>query len=121
MKSNSVIAMNAHERHVADPESYMAKVMMVDDESITTRLLKVFLEDVGYKRFVTTNRSPEAMEMLLEERPDVLLLDLQMPVVDGFQILSEIREHPDLKHMPVLILPPFETGKQHHELIPAEP
>ena len=44
-----------------------AKVMIVDDASMTVRLLKTFLEDAGYTRFVTTHRSTEAMSLILAE------------------------------------------------------
>lgn len=78
--------------------------MIVDDQPMTLRLLQAFLEDAGYKNFVTTDRSTEAMSLLLEKRPDVVLLDLNMPEVSGFDILAQVRAHPDVQHMPVLIL-----------------
>jgi len=81
-----------------------AKIMMVDDQPMTMRLLQAFLEDAGYKNFVTTARPTEAMSLLLEERPDVVLLDLNMPEVSGFDILAQVRAHPDVQHMPVLML-----------------
>jgi len=78
--------------------------MMVDDQPMTMRLLQAFLEDAGYKNFVTTARPTEAMSLLLEERPDVVLLDLNMPEVSGFDILAQVRAHPDVQHIPVLML-----------------
>ena len=81
-----------------------AKIMIVDDQPMTLRLLQNFLEDAGYKNFITTDRSTEAMSLLLEERPDVVLLDLKMPEVSGFDILAQVRAHPEVQHMPVLIL-----------------
>jgi diguanylate cyclase (GGDEF)-like protein len=78
--------------------------MIVDDQPMTLRLLQNFLEDAGYKNFITTDRSTEAMSLLLEERPDVVLLDLKMPEVSGFDILAQVRAHPEVQHMPVLIL-----------------
>jgi len=81
-----------------------AKIMMVDDQPMTMRLLQAFLEDAGYKNFVTTARPTEAMSLLLEERPDVVLLDLNMPEVSGFDILAQVRAHPDVQHIPVLML-----------------
>lgn len=65
-----------------------AKVMMVDDEELTTEVLKAFLEEAGYSRFVSTCDSRQAMELLYNERPDVLLLDLSMPHIGGFEILA---------------------------------
>ncbi|MEM9057603.1 MAG: response regulator, partial [Pseudomonadota bacterium] len=87
-----------------------AKVMIVDDASMTVRLMKAFLEDAGYRRFVTTSRSSEAMALLVEERPDVLLLDLDMPEVSGFDVLEQLRAHPLVQHTPVLILTAAEDA-----------
>jgi PleD family two-component response regulator len=81
-----------------------AKIMIVDDAPMTLRLMQAFLEDAGYKDFVTTSRSAEAMSLLLAERPDVLLLDLNMPEVSGFDILAQVRSHAEVQHVPVLIL-----------------
>lgn len=88
----------------AIPGVFDAKVMIVDDASMTVRLLQAFLEDAGYREFVTTDRSTEAMSLLLGERPDVVLLDLNMPEVSGFDILTQVRAHPNLQHVPILIL-----------------
>ncbi|NNF17582.1 MAG: diguanylate cyclase, partial [Gammaproteobacteria bacterium] len=104
MNTNSPIATDNLYPGASGIASHTAKVMIVDDEPISTRLLQAFLEDVGYSRFVTTNRSTEAIALLLIERPDVLLLDIQMPEVDGFEILAQVRAHTELQHMPVVIL-----------------
>ncbi len=81
-----------------------AKVMMVDDEELTIEVLKAFLEEAGYSRFVSTCDSREAMELLYNERPDVLLLDLSMPHIGGFEILAWMQADRILKHVPVVIL-----------------
>ncbi len=98
-------------RHADDMAAVQgAKVMIVDDASMTVRLLKTFLEDAGYTRFVTTHRSTEAMSLILAERPDVVLLDLNMPEVSGFDILAQVRAHPDVGHMPILVLTASEDA-----------
>ncbi len=81
-----------------------ATIMMVDDEPINMEVVQAFLEDAGYQKFILVEKSVEAMNILEEKRPDVLLLDLIMPDVSGFDILSEIRSHFKLKHLPVIIL-----------------
>ena len=85
MNRHSAIVTEAPNRPVSDPGGCAVKVMIVDDESISTRLLQAFLEDVGYSRFVITNRSTETISLLLEEHPDALLLRLQMPELDGLK------------------------------------
>jgi DNA-binding response OmpR family regulator len=81
-----------------------ATIMIVDDEPTTIDVLEVFLQSEGYTKFVTTSDSRRALVMLTEERPDILLLNLMMPNVDGLEILSSIRNDEALKHIPVIIL-----------------
>jgi diguanylate cyclase (GGDEF)-like protein len=81
-----------------------ATVMMVDDEPTTIEVLQAFLESEGYKRFVTTSESSRAMELMTSENPDVLLLDLHMPQVTGFDILTLLRRDTRFRHMPVIVL-----------------
>ncbi|MGA7178785.1 MAG: EAL domain-containing protein [Thiobacillaceae bacterium] len=81
-----------------------AKVMLVDDEPIMLDVVQAFLEDAGYSHFLTTDDSTQALDMLLKERPDVLLLDLVMPGKSGFELLTEIRGESTLRYMPVIVL-----------------
>lgn len=81
-----------------------ARVMIVDDEPIMMDVVQAFLEDAGYSNFLTTDDSDGALDMMLNERPDVLLLDLIMPGKSGFELLAEIRSEPTLRYMPVIVL-----------------
>jgi DNA-binding response OmpR family regulator len=79
-------------------------IMIVDDEPTTIDVLQVFLEGEGYTSFVTTTDSRQALDLLEDERPDILLLDLMMPNVSGLEILSAIRNHAALECTPVIVL-----------------
>lgn len=81
-----------------------ATIMIVDDEPINMEVAKVFLEEVGYHNFVLVEKASEAKKTLEETRPDILLLDLVMPEVSGFDILSAVRELSKYKHLPIIIL-----------------
>ena len=81
-----------------------ATIMMVDDEPITMEVVRAFLEDAGYRNFILVEDSTRAMEHLRDYRPDVLLLDVVMPEVSGFDILGMLRQEPEFAHMPVIIL-----------------
>jgi diguanylate cyclase (GGDEF)-like protein len=81
-----------------------AKIMMVDDEPLNMEVLQVHLETEGYSRFVSISDSLQAMEAIRAELPDVLLLDLVMPMVSGFDILRELRIDDELKNLPVIVL-----------------
>ena len=92
-----------------------ATIMMVDDEPITMEVVQAFLEDAGYRNFVLIEKSSEAMAALERQRPDLLLLDLIMPQVSGFDILKAVRAHPKLNHLPVIIL--TSSSDNHDKLL----
>lgn len=81
-----------------------AIIMMVDDEITTMEVMQAYLEDAGYQHFVLLEESSRALVELEAHRPDILLLDLVMPEVTGFEILQQVRAHAQLKHLPVIIL-----------------
>ena len=79
-------------------------VMMVDDEPLVIEITQAFLEDAGYRRFVSTSNPAEALALMLRERPNVLLLDINMPKVSGFDVLSGIRANKALNRVPVIVM-----------------
>lgn len=87
-----------------DSQLKNAVIMMVDDEPILMEVLQSFLEDEGYKNFITVEDSTLAMDSMKNEQPDILLLDLKMPIVSGFDILTQVRKYEQLKRLPVIVL-----------------
>jgi len=81
-----------------------AKVMMVDDEPMMTDLVQVLLEDEGYTNFVAVNDPRDALRILRSEGPSVLLLDLMMPQMSGFELLEAIRADKATRYTPVIVL-----------------
>jgi len=94
-----------------------AKIMMIDDEPLNMDVLQVHLEAEGYNRFVTLSDSKLAMEAIQRENPDVVLLDLVMPEVTGFDILREMRHHNECKHIPVIVLTSSEDAETKHKAL----
>ena len=64
------------------------RILMVDDELLNIEMTQAFLEDAGYRNFISTHESENAVEMMRAEKPHVLLLDLSMPKVSGMDILA---------------------------------
>jgi putative two-component system response regulator len=81
-----------------------SKIMIVDDEQYNILVVQKYLRDRGFCNLVATCDATQAMAMIDDERPDVLLLDIIMPEVDGLQILQAVRQDRHLCHVPVLIL-----------------
>ena len=80
------------------------KIMIVDDEVANVLVARKMLERAGYKSFETTTNSTEAISLVHNTDPDVVLLDVNMPEIDGIQILGQIRSIDRFRHLPVLIL-----------------
>ncbi|MBW3657145.1 MAG: response regulator [Actinobacteria bacterium] len=80
-----------------------AKVLAVDDDPVIQRLLQVNLEMEGYE-VALAGDGVEALEQARAFRPDLVLLDIMMPRKNGWQVLAELKEDEDLKHVPVVFL-----------------
>ncbi len=86
------------------PPMMHATVMMIDDEPLLIAAVSAFLEDAGW-RDVRGESDPRAgLDRLRAEQPDVLLLDLMMPGMSGFEVLAEVRADPQLQRMPVIVM-----------------
>ena len=77
------------------------KILVVDDEQAFLRVLQNRLESMGYE-VVTASNGKEALEKIKTDKPDAVLLDIMMPVLDGIQTLKEIRKKD--KNLPVFML-----------------
>ncbi|HWE02800.1 MAG TPA: HD domain-containing phosphohydrolase [Tepidisphaeraceae bacterium] len=82
----------------------LAKIAIIDDEPINIKVVRKHLQAEGYRNFVTTTDASTALELIRREEPDVVLLDVMMPVVNGIDILRAVRADANLTHIPVLIL-----------------
>ncbi len=83
---------------------YQANIMMIDDEAITMEIMKIHLQEVGYQNFNLVEDSKLAIATINEYMPDLVILDLVMPDVSGFDILQELRQTPEFARLPVIIL-----------------
>lgn len=82
----------------------MAKrVLVVDDHPPTVKLIETALHSEGFEVASAANGA-ECLLAIASHRPDLVVLDVIMPVMDGFQVLRVLRESPETKHLPVIIL-----------------
>jgi putative two-component system response regulator len=81
-----------------------SKILIVDDEPINVKVARKYLKLEGYEHFVTTTDSREAVALVENERPDVVLLDIMMPHVSGLDVLAALRADKRYTHLPVVIL-----------------
>lgn len=79
------------------------RVLLVDDEAGLREAVQAYLEDSGFEVAVASNAT-EGWEKLQVSPPDVLISDIMMPQVDGYQFLQQVREDPRFKSLPVVFL-----------------
>ena len=80
------------------------KILLVDDEPMNVALLEDMLSDAGYKHIRSVTDSRTALDVCNEFGPDLVLLDLMMPHVDGFAILDALRSDAAELFLPVIVL-----------------
>lgn len=84
-------------------KSVRARILVVDDEADLVSTIQCRLK--WYRcEVITAANGKEGLEKAISERPDLILLDLSMPVMDGREMLERLRNHPDLKDTPVIML-----------------
>lgn len=92
------------ERHSTFNVAPTRRILVVEDSESTAHLLKFLLERAGYGVLTATN-GRDAQEVLTNVPPvDLILLDLMLPYVSGYQIILDSRENPEWRHVPIVVL-----------------
>jgi len=84
-------------------KSTRAKILVVDDEPDLVNTVQCRLKWHRCE-VITASNGKEGLEKAISERPDLILLDLNMPVMNGHEMLKRLRNHPDAKNTPVIML-----------------
>lgn len=79
------------------------KILVCDDERHIVRLIQVNLERQGYT-VVTAYDGKEGLEKIKAEQPSLVVLDVMMPYMDGFEVLKSLRREPETENLPVIML-----------------
>ena len=97
---------------IAESEILSAKLLIVDDQAVNIALLEQMLRDAGYTRVNSTTNPDEVCALHRKHRYDLILLDLQMPGMDGFQVIEGLKTNAADGYLPVLVI----TAQPGHKL-----
>ena len=81
----------------------MKKVLIADDHPEAVELVRVTLEDEDYE-IVNTSNGKETLKKARAEKPDIVLLDVVMPKMDGFEVCRQLRKDPQTKEILIVVL-----------------
>jgi CheY-like chemotaxis protein len=103
---------------VESREAIMIKILVAEDNAVNRELLRELLEARGYT-VVEACDGEEALHAIEQMQPDILLLDIGMPKLDGFAVMSKIRENPRLRPMPVLAVTAYAMRGDREKILNA--
>lgn len=87
------------------------KILIVEDDDFLVQMYATKLEMENFN-VVTASDGKQALKMVQKDPPDLMLLDLNLPVMDGFQVLESLKKDPSMKTIPVLVLTNY--GQKEH-------
>ena len=97
---------------ISGAEILNASILIVDDQESNIILLEQMLNDGGYTNFSSTTNPEEVCSLHEQNQYDLILLDLQMPTMDGFQVMEHIKEEDPACYLPVIVL----TAQPNHKI-----
>ena len=86
------------------------KILIVEDDAMINGMYKIKLEQEGYLVF-TADNGAQGLSMALSQKPDLILLDIIMPQLDGFSVLQELRSSAKMKKIPIIMLTNLSTDE----------
>jgi len=90
------------------------KILIVEDDVMIRSMYEAKLKQEGYFIF-TADSGTQAIDLAIKERPDIILLDIILPQLDGFSVLQEIRNSDTMKDIPVIMLTNLGTSEDREK------
>jgi CheY-like chemotaxis protein len=99
-------------------EGRSASVLVIDDQPFFTNMLRSVLEQQGF-RVLVANSGQDGLASAKKNVPDLILLDIEMPVMDGFAVCEQLRKDDGVKHIPIVILTATNNPKLNEKAFKA--
>jgi two-component system cell cycle response regulator len=87
-------------------------ILIVDDDYMSRDVLQAHLENVGYQ-VMTANSGSKAVQLAEEHQPDLILMDVRMPVMNGYDACIQLKSQPHTAHIPVLLVTALEDEQAY--------
>lgn len=97
-----------------DQSGKATRILYVEDVQVIRDTMAQLLEVYGYK-VATAKNGQEGVEMALRWRPDLVLMDLRLPVMDGYQAIQEIKFNPQTHHIPIFVVSAWSSKRERDQ------
>src|SRR5438270_13446464 len=92
------------------------RILVVEDQEDNRQILRDLLANAGYE-MLEAEDGQQALVSIAKQRPDLILMDIQLPVLDGYEATRRIKADPDLKNIPIIVVTSYalsgDDGKAH--------
>ncbi|MCV6636622.1 response regulator [Candidatus Albibeggiatoa sp. nov. NOAA] len=102
-------------KYLTDDENSQ-KILVVEDDDVTRNLIESMLQKIGWQ-VETSENGQVALNRLLQSRPDLILSDLMMPEMDGFELITKLRKEPEWRQIPVVVLTAKDMTPGEREML----
>jgi len=93
-------------------------ILVVEDQEDNRQILRDLLTDAGYQMTEAVN-GEEALAEVAKQRPDLILMDIQLPIMDGYEATRRIRINPDLKSVPIIAVTSYALAGDESKALAA--
>jgi len=118
MAENAVISASSKMVTADALSSWKPKILIAEDSADSREMMQVLLETRGYQ-VIAANDGMHAVEVALSSRPDLLLLDLELPKLDGLSVTRNLRLDPKFKDIPIIILSGHDPSRFRQDALDA--
>jgi two-component system cell cycle response regulator DivK len=94
------------------------KILIVEDDPLSMKVLRMLLRSYGYSLLEATN-GEEALKVACNDRPDLIIMDIQLPKVSGLEVTRQLRQMSDLNHTPIIALTAYAMNGDKEKTISA--
>jgi sigma-B regulation protein RsbU (phosphoserine phosphatase) len=98
-------------------EVFSSSILIVDDDEMMREVVKILLEEGGYTNLKFAEDGYRALELVELSPPDLVILDMNMPVMDGFEVLQAIRANENFSDLPVLVTTALKTNEARNGVL----
>ncbi len=88
----------------AEREARIDRILIIDDQADSIKIIEDLLSEQGHYKVFTAGSAMDGISMVARRRPDLVILDLRMPEMDGFQVISELRSNPETATIPIIVV-----------------
>jgi sigma-B regulation protein RsbU (phosphoserine phosphatase) len=94
---------------------YDSRILVVDDAALNRELIVSYLESAGFKNLEVAEDGNDALKKIESFYPDIMILDLMMPRMDGVQVIKTLRNNPKIRHLPIIVQTALSEPEQRIE------